>query len=64
MAAWFYLLMGIATIALTSAKPRWFWQHPKALILRNTIGDAPTAMFYYLVGILGILLGLVKLSMK
>jgi hypothetical protein len=64
MEAWLYLSVGIATIALTCMKPRWFWQHPKALILRNTVGDVPTAMFYYLVGVFGIVLGLVKLSMR
>lgn len=64
MPAWFYLIASVAIITLTATKPRWFWHHPKALFLRNSIGDRPTAMFYYLIGSFGIVFALWKLSLR
>jgi hypothetical protein len=37
---------GLTILVLTAWKPRWYWDHPKALFFRRHFGDGFTQAFY------------------
>lgn len=52
------LIIGAFIILGVMAKPSFFWNHRKAVALRNAIGDKGTFIFYLLIGIGALLFGI------
>jgi hypothetical protein len=58
----FAIVLGALLSALTLAKPSWFWYHPKAVFLRETIGDRPTTALYLVMAFTFIGLGGLRIA--
>ncbi len=48
----FILFCGLFTLYCTRNKPNWYWNHHKAVFLRELIGDRGTEIFYYCLGLI------------
>ncbi|HHY78413.1 MAG TPA: hypothetical protein GX498_07925 [Clostridiales bacterium] len=55
------ILIGLFAVICTLLKPTFYWEHRKALILRKLLGDRITTIFYLVLGILLIGLGIANL---
>jgi len=47
----FLIGIGLFVGICTFLKPWWFWDHPKATLLRDIVGDTATTFIYYLVSL-------------
>jgi hypothetical protein len=47
----FLVVGGTLLLGASWLRPWWFWEHPKAQLLRKILGDTGTALVYTLVGI-------------
>jgi hypothetical protein len=54
----FLVIGGFLTLGGSWLKPWWFWQHPKALFLRRVMGDEGATLFYTIIALGMIYLGL------
>ncbi|MDF2613726.1 MAG: hypothetical protein K0S71_1512 [Clostridia bacterium] len=55
------ILIGVFIIINTISKPRYFWEHRKAVALRQWLGDRNATIIYLVLGgallVVGVLLG-------
>ncbi|WP_432664951.1 hypothetical protein R9X47_01650 [Wukongibacter baidiensis] len=52
------IIVGIFTFTCTLKKPNFFWEHRKAKLLRKTIGDKATSIFYFTISLIITVVGL------
>ncbi len=58
------IIAGLITIALTYYKPSPYWNKSSVRFVRNLIGDTGATIFYYAIGMLLLILGIVIIFSK
>ena len=52
-----FIVLGIFTLVCTFFKPSFYWESRKARGMRKLIGDRGTSVFYYIIGLAVVVIG-------